>query len=322
MLFPLGKNFVNRNRVVLVTGGAGFIGKAIVNYLINQGLNVIVIDNCSRLHAKSYKNKNLKFIKGDVCNNKIFYKLKKYNKNISCVIHLAYINGTKNFYNKPLDVLNVAVKGLINTFDYIKKNSIKEVYLASSSEVYHQPKSFPTRENVPLVIPDIFNPRYSYSCGKILSEVYGINFARKYLDKLIIFRPHNVYGKNMGNDHVIPEIIKKIKKLIKIKKKEILIQGKGDEVRSFMHIDDFINAFHIIFTKTKGIDVFNLGNDEPIKIKKLINIILKIYKIKLLIKFGKPAIGATKKRHPDITKIRKLGYKQNIYIEKGIKLLS
>jgi nucleoside-diphosphate-sugar epimerase len=322
MLSLHGKNFVSNNKTVLVTGGAGFIGKAIVNYLINQGLNVIVIDNCSRPHVKIFKSKNLKFIKGDICDDKTFYKLKKYKKKIRCVVHLAYINGTKNFYKKPLDVLNVAVKGLINTFDYIKKNSIKEVYLASSSEVYYQPKSYPTSESVPLVIPDIFNPRYSYSCGKILSEVYGVNFAKKYLDKLIIFRPHNVYGKNMGHDHVIPEIIKKIKKIKKNKKKEIIIQGNGAEIRSFIYIDDFINAFHIIFNKTKGIDVFNLGNDEPIKIKKLINIISKNYEIKLLIKSGKPAVGATTRRHPDISKIRKLGYTQKIYIEQGIKLLS
>ena len=85
-----------------------------------------------------------------------------------------------------------------------------------------------------LKIPNIYNPRYSYGGGKILTELMGIHYGKKFFSKLIIFRPHNVYGQNMGNEHVIPEFIKRFKKL---KSKNFLIQGSGNEVRSFIYIN-------------------------------------------------------------------------------------
>ena len=193
----------------LVTGGTGFIGSSICKLLINSGYNVTIFDNNSRGSLKKIKdfNKKIKFINGDIRNkSKVFKSL----KNINAVIHLAYINGTKYFYQKPDLILDVAVKGLVNIFDGCKKFKIKELYLASSSEVYQTPLSVPTTEDEPLKIPDINNPRYSYGGGKILTELMGIHYGKKLFNKLVIFRPHNVYGSNMGNEHVIPELIKKI----------------------------------------------------------------------------------------------------------------
>ena len=92
-------------------------------------------------------------------------------------------------------------------------SKIKELYIASSSEVYQTPVKIPTKETEMLKIPNVYNPRYSYGGGKIISELYGLHFAKKFLKKFIIFRPHNVYGKDMGNDHVIPEFINRFKKI-------------------------------------------------------------------------------------------------------------
>ena len=100
-------------------------------------------------------------------------------KNIDAVVHLAYINGTKFFYEKPDLILDVAVKGLVNIFDGCIKYKIKELYLASSSEVYQTPIKIPTDESEPLKIPNIYNPRYSYGGGKILTELMGVNYGRK-----------------------------------------------------------------------------------------------------------------------------------------------
>ena len=169
-------------------------------------------------------------------------------KKVDAVIHLAYINGTRYFYEKPDVILDVAIKGLINVFDGCKKYKIKELYLASSSEVYQTPLKIPTDENEMLKIPDIYNPRYSYGGGKILTELMGIHYGKKFFKRLIIFRPHNVYGPNMGNEHVIPEFVKKMKS---IKNKIFKIQGSGNEIRSFIYIDDFINAFDLILHKGK-----------------------------------------------------------------------
>ena len=213
----------------LVTGGNGFIGSALVQMLLDEGNKVTIFDNIFRHKRKIFRNnQKLKFIKGDICNTS---QVKKSLKDIDVLIHLAYVNGTKNFYEIPDKIIDVATKGIVNVFDACIKNEVKEIYLASSSEVYHYPKKIPTDEMINLVVPDPHNPRYSYGAGKILTEVYGLNFA-KYFKKLIIFRPHNVYGPNMGNEHVIPEITNKI---LKLKKGKLNIQGSGNETRSYLY---------------------------------------------------------------------------------------
>ena len=166
-------------------------------------------------------------------------------------------------------------------------------------------------------IPDIKNPRYSYGGGKIFSELYGINFAKKYLKKFIIFRPHNVYGKDMGHDHVIPEFIDRIKKIKK--SNNFKIQGTGNEVRSFIHIDDFVNGFDKVFNKGKNLEIYNIGTSEKIKIYHLAKKISKIFKKKISIKKTKLRLGSPTKRCPDISKIKKLGFVQKYNLEQGLK---
>ena len=260
------------------------------------------------------KNNKIKFIKGDIRDkSKVFKSL----KNINAVIHLAYINGTKYFYEKPDLILDVAIKGLVNIFDGCKKNNIKELYLASSSEVYQTPLKVPTKEDEPLKVPDINNPRYSYGGGKILTELMGIHCGKKYFKKLIIFRPHNVYGADMGNEHVIPEIISKIKK---VKKNKILkIQGSGNEIRSFIYIKDFAEAFSCLLSKGKHLQIYNIGTSKSMKIKELVYKISKIMKKKIVIKTTPLRKGGTKIRMPDITKIKKLGFKPKYSIDQGLK---
>ena len=84
--------------------------------------------------------------------------------------------------------------------------------LASSSEVYQTPPQVPTDESAPLVVPDPTNPRYSYGGGKIISELMAINYGRKFFDRVLIFRPHNVYGPDMGFEHVIPQFALRLKR--------------------------------------------------------------------------------------------------------------
>ena len=211
--------------------------------LLKKVIKLSFLITIKRGKINRIKNKNIKFIRGDIRDKQ---ELSKAFRGINAVIHLAYINGTKYFYSNPNLVLDVATKGIINIFDLCIKFNIKELYLASSSEVYQNPTKIPTGENEILKIPDIYNPRYSYGGGKILTELYGINYGRKYFKKLIIFRPHNVYGHDMGNEHVIPELLSKIKNL---KKKENKYPGKWKETRSFIHVKDFCEAFNLLIMR-------------------------------------------------------------------------
>ena len=300
----------------LVTGGTGFIGSNISNFLVKKNCNVKIFDNNSRGSIKKIKNfkKKIKFIKGDIRNKKL---LNKALKNTDAVIHLAYINGTKYFYSKPVLVLDVAIKGIINIIDGCIKNKIKELYLASSSEIYQTPKKIPTDEKESLKIPNIFNPRYSYSGGKIITELMGIHYGKKYFKKLIIFRPHNVYGPDEGREHVIPDFISKFN-LINKKNKKFEIQGSGKEIRSFIYIDDFITAFDLILKHGKHLNIYNIGTDERIKIIDLAHKMAKILNKKIKIKKKSLLKGSTKYRVPDVTKIKKIGFKKKYNLNSGL----
>lgn len=307
---------MKKKKNFLVTGGTGFIGSNICRFLIKKKYKVSVLDNNFRGNLKKINDikKKITFIKGDIRNNKL---VNKSLKNVDAVVHLAYINGTRNFYEKPVDVLDIAVKGIVNILDGCVKNNIKEIYLASSSEVYQTPHKIPTTEDEMLKIPDIHNPRYSYGGGKILTELMGINYGKKFFKKLIIFRPHNVYGPDMGNEHVIPEFIKKITKIKKNKK--LVIKGSGNESRSFVYIDDFINAFELLIKKGKHLNIYNLGTDHQVKIKKVADLIGKILQKKISLKKGLIAKGGTTRRCPDISKIKKLGFKSKTTLKNGLK---
>ncbi len=311
------KNKKSLTENILVTGGSGFIGSAIVKYLVKkQNKKVIVFDNNSRGKSARLKDveEKITFIKGDIRNKDDLNIIKG---RIDTVIHLAYVNGTKFFYKKPFEILDIAVNGLINILNFSKKKNVKNFYLASSSEVYQTPLKIPTDEKEMLKIPDIHNPRYSYGGGKIISELYGIHFAKINFKKFIIFRPHNVYGKDMGNEHVIPEFIKRFKKTSNNSK--FSIQGSGNEVRSFIYIDDFIKGFDRIYQKGKNLEIYNIGTDKKIKIINLVKILSRIFDKKIITKKNKLLQGSPNLRCPNINKIKKLGFKPNISLEKGLK---
>ena len=305
-----------KRKTFVVTGGTGFIGSHISELLVKKGYKVIIFDDNSLGSSKkidSFK-KKIKFVKGDIRNRKL---LNKTLKNVDAVVHLAYINGTRHFYNKPVKILDIAVKGIINVLDICIKNNIKELYLASTAEVFQTAIKIPTNEEESLKIPNVHNPRYSYACGKILHEVMGIHYGKKYFKKLIIFRPYNIYGARMGKDHVVPDFIEKFKKL---RGKNFKIQGSGKEIRSFCHIDDFIRGFDVLLKKGRHLNIYNIGSNQGVTIKELAYKMAKIYKKNINIKNTPLAKGSTKIRIPDISKLKRLGFKPKLSIEKGLKM--
>lgn len=306
---------------VLVTGGCGFIGSELVRKLVLNGKKVKVLDNCSRGSAHRLKSvlNEIEFIEGDIRN---FDVVAKACEDVESVHHLAYINGTENFYTKPELVLDVATFGIMNLYNCCKLRSIKEFYLASTSEVYQSPLKFPASEDERLIVPDVMNPRYSYGGGKILCELVAIHCIRKFVDKLIIYRPHNVYGPDMGNEHVMPQFFMRMKNIIKEygnqESYNFPIQGSGEETRSFIHIKDFISAIELLIEKGKNSEIYHIGNSDEISIKEVAELIGETLNVNIKVKPGDLSLGSTLRRCPDISKIKKLGYKKSISLREGM----
>ena len=303
------------NDIILITGGSGFIGKYITKFFVKRNFFVINFDINP---IKNFTSPNYKFVKGDV--TKIKNLKKVFKKKIKYVFHLAAINGTNNFYNYPVKVLEVSSFGILNICKLCEEFKIKKLFIFSSSEVYNESKIIPTNEKIEVKIPDITNPRFSYSGGKILSELMGLNYAlEKRIKNVVIIRPHNVYGADMGFGHVIPELYKKISLKKFSKNIKLKIIGTGNEIRSFIYIDDFLNGFYRVFKKGKNSNIYNIGNNEPINIRKLIFIFGKILDKKINISYQRGHVGGPKKRVPDISKIKQFGYKKKYNIYNGLR---
>ena len=300
---------------ILITGGAGFIGSYLSNRLSKEN-EVHVIDNAIR-GDYTRLNKNIKIHKIDLLK---YNELETLDTNFDFIFHLAAINGTDNFYQSHHKVFEVGVKSILNIYEYFKNHNCK-IIIASSAEVYQSAKVIPTDENVECIIPDITNNRYSYGGSKIFSELLVFNYGISYFNSSIIFRPHNIYGPNMGYKHVIPQLIEKIKESVSNGSKQINLVGDGKETRAFCYVDDLIDGLIILMKKGVDKNIYHIGNDHEISIYNLAQKIIKIMNVDVEIMKGENShIGGTKRRCPDINKIKKIGYLPKLNLDKGLNL--
>lgn len=303
----------------LVTGGTGFIGVALVRGLLEAGARVRVFDNNSRGSEEKLgkERRCAELLIGDVRDSDAVAKAAR---GVDSVCHLAYINGTEFFYSKPELVLEVAVKGMMNVIDACLAHNVPELILFSSSEVYSAPANVPTHETAPLVVPDVLNPRYSYSGGKIVSELLALNFGRKSFERVVVLRPHNVYGPDMGWEHVIPQFALRMRKLPKDKKRPtpFEIQGTGKETRAFIHIDDAIDGALRVIEQGEHLSVYHIGSDREVTIEQLAREVGRCFGLDIQVIAGELREGSPPRRCPDISKLRALGFEPRTSLQDGL----
>src|SRR4030043_190907 len=144
----------------------------------------------------------------------------------------------------------------------------------------------------------------------------------KEFTKTLIFRPHNVYGPDMGNEHVIPQFIIRMKDIAARSDNNLItfpIQGTGDETRAFVFIDDFIDGLMLMFEKGENLNIYHIGTMSEIRISDLAVLIGKCFSKEIDLVFGVLQKGGTIRRCPDISKLKKLGYNPQITLEAGIR---
>jgi len=228
---------------ILLTGGAGLLGRELCQQLMNQGHEVWIIDNLSRSQIIP---DCTKFIKADISDSQTFAFLPT---DFEYIYHYGAINGTSNFYDRPNQVLTSNFTGDIKTFEFAERcyNLIRIVYASSSEIPAGESGAIP--ELVDVRINNIHNPRWSYRLAKITSENYLANSALPY----VMIRYYNVYGADDAPGHFLPDQIAKIKSGV------FEIVG-GNETRSFCHVEDACQAT-IYCAEHTNRQLINIGND-------------------------------------------------------------
>jgi UDP-glucuronate decarboxylase len=303
---------------ILVAGGAGFLGSNLCRKLLDNGNEVICLDNLltgSRKNIAPFlKNPDFKFIKHDIT--------KILPKNITAdeVFHLASpaspnIRSPKSYHALCFETMRANTDGTWNLCEFASKNKAK-LLLASTSEIYGDPVVHPQTEEYRGNTSSI-GPRAVYDEAKRFGETIVSTYVRKKNLDARIVRIFNTYGPGMDIDdgRVVTEFIKAV-----MNKKALPVEGDGKETRSFCFVDDLILGFLAAMRKGIKGEVYNLGNPSETSIIELAKIIPRLMDAKVKIEFLDYPEDSPLRRRPDITKAKeKLGWEPKITLEEGLK---
>lgn len=297
---------------ILITGGAGNVGGALVERLIADRSNfVVVVDNLSTgLISKlpSEPSVNWKFIKADV-NNFADISSVMLSYNFDYVFHFAAVVGVIRTQENPVSVLN-DIEGIRNILNLSKNSSVKHVYFSSSSEVYGEPVELPQHEyRTPL------NSRVPYAVVKNVGECFFRSYWQEFGLPYTIFRFFNTYGPNQSTDFVVSRFL-----AAALKNKDITIYGDGRQTRTFTYVDDTVDTCANILSKNllKN-DVINIGSDKLITVIDLAKLIVDKTNSKSNIVHLPPLKeGDMTRRQPDNSKMREVLGRELITLEQGI----
>lgn len=305
---------------VTVTGGGGFIGAHLVRRLVGDGWSVSVIDTMVRGAASRFADvaDRVRLHAVDVRDEEAVTEAIRGSE---VVMHLAAINGTENFYKHPELVLDVGLRGALAVVNACRRAGVPDLVVASSAEVYQTPSIVPTPESVALMLPDSLNPRYSYGGSKIASELIAFNYAREHFRKVQAFRPHNVYGPDMGWKHVVPQFILRAAEALDggAPSAPFPIQGDGRETRAFCYVTDAVEGILTMYERGGHREIYHIGNDEEVSIRELAARLGTILGGELLIRPSAAAAGGTPRRCPDISRMRALGYEPKVGLSEGLR---
>ena len=303
-----------KNRNILITGGAGFIGSHLVDALYSEN-DVIVLDNLSASTKEFIKGliekREIKFIKGDI---RKIDDLREAMKDIDLVFHFAAQPNVKLSIENPIYDFETNVQGSINILEQMRLNDISEIVFASSGgTIYGDKPPFPTPESQAL------RPISNYGAAKAAIEMYLSSYANSYGFTAIALRYANIFGPR-SNHGVIYDFYFKLKK----NPDELVILGNGKQNKSYLYISDCIDASLTVTQHVaRGFEPYNIGSEAQITVSDIAKIVVD--------ELGLPSVsfkytggdrgwvGDVPISLPDLKKIKKLGWLPKISPEEGIR---
>lgn len=262
-----------KEKRILVTGGAGFIGSELVRQLLEKDSIVTVLDNFSsgkKIYLSDHK--KIKIIKGDIMNQKL---VEKTVKDQEIIFNLAALPFIPDSYYYPVDFFKVNTIGTMNAlWSAIKSKTVDTFLQISTSEVYGSAQYFPMDENHPT------SPYSTYAVSKLAGDRAAFTLHKENGFPTIVIRPFNTYGPRYTQPYIIPEIINQIKS----KKKELFL-GNINSTRDFTFVSDTVDAFLKAASVKKAIgEIINIGSGNEVRILDLARKIANISRIKIKIK--------------------------------------
>lgn len=295
----------------LVTGGAGFLGSNLCTRLLNQGWEVLCLDNfyTGTKHnlTNLLKHPNFELIRHDIC-----YPI---SVEVDAIYHLACPASPVHYQRDPVQTTKTSVLGALNVLELARRLHVP-VLLSSTSEVYGDPHVHPQREDYWGNVNSI-GPRACYDEGKRCAESLFMDYHRQHNVDIRIARIFNTYGPHMSahDGRVVSNFIVEA-----LRDQPITIYGNGAQSRSFCYVDDLITGLILLMEKANLHTPVNLGNPVEKSMNELATIVINLTQSASQISFHPLPIDDPKQRCPDISKAKKeLGWEPKVDLNTGLK---
>ncbi len=309
-------------KTYFITGGAGFIGSTLTERLLNEGNKIITLDNFCDFYDQKIKedniklflnNPNYKLYRGDIRNRIDIKKVFDENE-IDVVMHLAAMAGVRPSIEDPILYQNVNGLGTQNLLEEAKLHNVKNLVMASSSSVYGNCKEVPFRED--MVVDFAISP---YAATKKANEVMAHVYHKLNNMNIIMLRFFTVYGPKQRPDLAINKFTR-----LMLNDEEIPMFGDGTTSRDYTYVDDIVDGIckscDYVMNNDNVYEIINLGSNNPISLKQMIEVIGKTLGIEPKIKQMNMQPGDVDRTFADINKAKELlGYNPSISFEEGIK---
>ena len=303
----------------LNTGGAGFIGSTLANYLSKEN-SVIVIDDLSMGKEENLiKSSKLQFINGSVTDSELMNDILS-NNTFDYVFHLAAIASVADSVERPVETHQVNFESVLMLLELIRKyqKDLKRLVFSSSAAVYGDEPTLPKKEE------SVIRPLTPYAVDKFAAEQYVLDYNHLYGVKTSAVRFFNVYGPNQNPESpysgVISILVDRYKKIQKGEDTQFILFGEGSQSRDFVFIEDVVQALLLVAKKEESLGKqFNVGTGIATTLNGLIEIIDRTLGFKLPLEHEAERDGDIKESVADISRLKSLGFTPSFSVREGMK---